>query len=74
MNPTTYGLEKRIATLEGGSTALVIASVHAAKFIALNNILQSGDNFVSSLYLYGLYVYQETPYNLNDIKIKNLIK
>ncbi len=53
MNPTTDVLEKRIAALEGGVAALAVASGHSAQFIALNNILQQGDNFVSSPYLYG---------------------
>lgn len=53
MNPTTDVLEKRIAALEGGVAALAVASGHAAQFIALNNILSQGDNFVSSPYLYG---------------------
>lgn len=53
MNPTTDVLEKRIAALEGGIAALAVASGHAAQFIALNNILSQGDNFVSSPYLYG---------------------
>lgn len=52
-NPTTDVLEKRIAALEGGVAALAVASGHAAQFIALNNILRQGDNFVSSPYLYG---------------------
>ncbi|MCB2197198.1 MAG: O-acetylhomoserine aminocarboxypropyltransferase/cysteine synthase [Bacteroidetes bacterium] len=52
-NPTTDVLEKRIAELEGGKASLVVASGHAAQFIALNNILKQGDNFVSSPYLYG---------------------
>lgn len=53
MNPTTDVFEKRIAALEGGVAALAVSSGQAAQFIALNNILQSGDNFVSSSYLYG---------------------
>lgn len=53
MNPTTDILEKRIAALEGGVAALAVSSGHAAQFIALNNILQSGDNFVSTSHLYG---------------------
>ncbi|NCD71931.1 O-acetylhomoserine aminocarboxypropyltransferase/cysteine synthase family protein [Mucilaginibacter agri] len=53
MNPTTDVFEKRIAALEGGVAALATASGQAAQFIALNNILQAGDNFVSSPYLYG---------------------
>lgn len=53
MNPTTDALEKRIAALEGGVAALGVASGQSAQFIALNNILQAGDNFVSSSNLYG---------------------
>lgn len=53
MNPTTDVLEKRIAALEGGVAALAVASGQAAQFIALNNILQAGENFVSTSFLYG---------------------
>src|SRR5476651_1615191 len=53
MNPTTDVFEKRIAALEGGVAALATGSGQAAQFLALNNILQVGDNFVSSPYLYG---------------------
>ncbi len=53
MNPTNDVFEKRIAALEGGVMALSVGSGQAAQFIALNNILQAGDNFVSSVNLYG---------------------
>jgi O-acetylhomoserine/O-acetylserine sulfhydrylase len=53
MNPTTDVFEKRMAALEGGVAALAVASGQAAQFIALNNILQVGENFVSSALLYG---------------------
>lgn len=53
MNPTTDVFEKRIAALEGGVAALATSSGQAAQFIALNNILQAGDNFVSTSFLYG---------------------
>ena len=53
MNPTTDVFEKRIAALEGGVAALAVGSGQAAQFIALNNILETGDNFVSTSYLYG---------------------
>ncbi len=53
MNPTTDVLEQRIAALEGGTAGLAVASGQASQFIALNNILQAGDNFVSTSYLYG---------------------
>jgi O-acetylhomoserine (thiol)-lyase len=53
MNPTTDVFEKRVAALEGGVAALATASGQAAQFIALNNILQSGDNFITSSFIYG---------------------
>jgi len=53
MNPTNDVFEKRIAALENGVAGLATASGQAAQFIALNNILQAGDNFVSTSFLYG---------------------
>lgn len=53
MNPTSDVFEKRVAALEGGAMGLAVASGHAAQFIALNNIMQVGDNFVTSSNLYG---------------------
>ena len=53
MNPTTDVFEQRMAALEGGVAALATGSGQAAQFLALNNILQAGDNFVSTTYLYG---------------------
>jgi len=53
MNPTTDVFEKRVAALEGGVAALATGSGQAAQFLALNNILQAGDNFVSTSFLYG---------------------
>src|SRR6187549_85314 len=53
MNPTTDVFEKRVAALEGGVAALAVGSGQASQFLALNNILQAGDNFVSTSFLYG---------------------
>ena len=53
MNPTTDVFEQRVAALEGGVAALATGSGQAAQFIALNNIMQAGDNFVTSSHLYG---------------------
>jgi len=39
--------------LEGGVAALATGSGQAAQFLALNNILQAGDNFISTTFLYG---------------------
>jgi len=53
MNPTTDVFEQRIAALEGGVAALATSSGQASQFLALNNIMQTGDNFVTTTYLYG---------------------
>jgi len=66
MNPTTDVFEKRVAALEGGVAALATSSGQAAQFIALTNILQAGDNFVSTSYLYG------GTYNQFKVQFKRL--
>lgn len=53
MNPTTDVFEKRIAALEGGVAAVAVASGMAAQFLAITNIVESGENFVSGADLYG---------------------
>ncbi len=53
MNPTTDVFEKRIAALEGGVAAVAVASGQAAQFLALTNILESGENFIAASNLYG---------------------
>ena len=53
MNPTTDVFEQRIAALEGGVAAVATSSGQAAQFLALNNILSAGDNFISTSFLYG---------------------
>uniref|UniRef100_UPI0040483F0C O-acetylhomoserine aminocarboxypropyltransferase/cysteine synthase family protein n=1 Tax=Algoriphagus sp. TaxID=1872435 RepID=UPI0040483F0C len=53
MNPTTDVFEKRVAALEGGVAAVATSSGQAAQFLALNNLVQAGDNFVSSSFIYG---------------------
>ena len=53
MNPTSDVFEQRIAALEGGVAALATSSGQAAQFLALTNILQAGENFVTSSFLYG---------------------
>jgi len=52
-NPTTDVFEKRVAALEGGAASLAVSSGHAAQFIALTTILRTGENFVTSPFLYG---------------------
>ncbi len=53
MNPTTGVFEERMASLEGGIGALATASGQSAQFLAIINILNAGDQIVSSSTLYG---------------------
>ena len=53
MNPTTDVFEQRVAALEGGVAAVATSSGQAAQFLALNNLLEAGDNFISTSFLYG---------------------
>jgi O-acetylhomoserine (thiol)-lyase len=53
MNPTNEVLEQRVASLEGGTAALAVASGHAAEVISLLNVAESGDSIVSSTSFYG---------------------
>ncbi|MEW5797434.1 MAG: O-acetylhomoserine aminocarboxypropyltransferase/cysteine synthase [Bacteroidota bacterium] len=53
MNPTTNVFEQRIAALEGGVAALATASGQAAQFLAITNIVQAGENIISTSNLYG---------------------
>ncbi len=59
-NPTVSVLEERVANLEGGRGAVACASGHAAQQLALYPLMQSGDEFVASRYLYGGSVTQFT--------------
>jgi O-acetylhomoserine (thiol)-lyase len=53
MNPTTDVLEQRLAALEGGVAALGVSSGQSAATLAILNLCQAGDNFVTSTDLYG---------------------
>lgn len=53
MNPTTAVLEQRVAALEGGIGALVVASGMSAITYAIQTIAEVGDNIVSVSTLYG---------------------
>ena len=53
MNPTTDVFEKRIAALEGGVAALATSSGQAAQLLAITNVASSGDNIISTSFLYG---------------------
>ena len=66
MNPTQAAVEERIASLEGGVGALLVASGQAAETLALLNIAEAGDHIVSSPSLYG------GTYNLFHYTFKKL--
>ena len=53
MNPTQAAVEERIASLEGGVGALLVASGQAAETLALLNLAAAGDHIVASPALYG---------------------
>lgn len=53
MNPTHQVVEERIAALEGGTGALLLASGQAAESLALLNIARAGDHIVASSSIYG---------------------
>lgn len=52
-NPTTEAVENRIAALEGGVGALLLASGQAATTFAILNLAGAGDHIVASPSLYG---------------------
>lgn len=52
-NPTNDVFEQRIAALEGGVAALATSSGQAAQLLAIHNIVQAGENFVTTSFLYG---------------------
>ena len=53
MNPTQDAVEERLASLEGGVGALLVASGQAAETAAILNVAEAGDHIVSSPRLYG---------------------
>jgi O-acetylhomoserine (thiol)-lyase len=52
-NPTQAVVEERVAALEGGTAALLVASGQSASTFAVLNIAQAGDHIVSSSSIYG---------------------
>jgi cystathionine beta-lyase/cystathionine gamma-synthase len=52
-NPTVLAVEKTIARLEGGETALVLSSGQSATTTALLGLLSSGDEVICSSAIYG---------------------
>ncbi|MEF3255816.1 MAG: O-acetylhomoserine aminocarboxypropyltransferase/cysteine synthase [Deferribacterales bacterium] len=68
MNPTQDVLEKRLAALYGGTSALAVSSGQAAISYAILNITRPGDNIVSTSFLYG------GTYNLFKYTMKKLCR
>lgn len=52
-NPTTAVFEERMASLEGGTGAVAVASGMAAQFGTIMTLLSPGDEIVASSQLYG---------------------
>ncbi len=65
-NPTQDVVEQRIAALEGGTAALLLASGQSATTLAVLNIAESGDHVVASSSLYG------GTYNLFEYTLRKL--
>ena len=53
MNPTQDAVEQRLAALEGGVAALLVASGSAATTYSVLNVAEAGEHIVSSPSLYG---------------------
>jgi O-acetylhomoserine (thiol)-lyase len=52
-NPTNAALEERIASLEGGTGGVAVASGMAAEFATIMTLMSPGDHIVASAQLYG---------------------
>lgn len=65
-NPTNDAVAAKIASLEGGSAAMLTSSGQAANFYAIFNIASCGDHIVSSSSIYG------GTYNLFAVTMKRM--
>lgn len=78
MNPTNDIFEKRIAAIEGGNSALAVASGQAATTYSLINLSLPGDEIVSANNLYGgtyqlfNYTFPELGRKVNFVESTNL--
>lgn len=52
-NPTVMAVENKIADLEGGVGAICTTSGQAANLLAILNICNAGDSFISTTQIYG---------------------
>lgn len=65
-NPTVEALETKVAALEGGVAALCTSSGQAASMVAVMNVCEAGDHFISLNTIYG------GTYNLFAITLKKM--
>lgn len=65
-NPTLGNLEEKVSLLEGGVGALATSSGMAATTLAILNLCDSGDNFISVSEIYG------GTYNLFNVTLRRL--
>lgn len=74
-NPTQEAVENRIAALEGGVGALLLASGSSAITLAVQNIAEAGDHIVASPSLYGgtynLFHYTLPKYGIEVTFVEN---
>ncbi len=68
-NPTVEVLERRIADLEGGISAVAVASGQSAITLSILAIARQGDEIISSPYIYG-GTYTLFKYTLERMGIK----
>ncbi|MDR0325177.1 MAG: O-acetylhomoserine aminocarboxypropyltransferase/cysteine synthase [Oscillospiraceae bacterium] len=52
-NPTVMAVEEKIAALEGGAGAMCTSSGQAATLLAILNLCEAGDSFISASKIYG---------------------
>jgi O-acetylhomoserine (thiol)-lyase len=52
-NPTVMAVEEKIAALEGGAGAMCTSSGQAATLLAILNLCDAGDSFISTSKIYG---------------------
>lgn len=65
-NPTCDAVEKKIAALEGAAGAMLTSSGQAASLLAILNLCNAGDSFISTSTIYGGTV------NLFAVRLKKL--
>ena len=65
-NPTNDHVAAKIASMEGGSAAMLTSSGQAANFFAMFNICECGDHIVASSSIYG------GTFNLIDVTMRKM--